>query len=619
MGPARSVIPLVLATLLAVSCDDDGGGVSVDPDLGRAEAGAPDGPAPDRGGPDRGGMDGATQDTNTSGTPDAGAGDGAGPDLVASPDAAWPSVCDPTCLKISPELCTRDSSGQCVECTKTEHCAKNPLAYGPTCNTAAGWCVCAKDADCAGRYTGHVCLPYANACGCTSDAHCAAGLRCVGQYVGQKVCKVPCKADKDCTDTTRPLCDTATGRCEACVSDADCASTAVQGARCLSDEKGNKQCGCREDSHCKGNRNGPTCHAGYRRCTCAADAQCTTAPYTLCTLVHKGGAYAQCHKACASPTDCGKGLACLFASSKCGECLSDAHCTASSAPHCQAGTSTCVACTKDSQCTGSAKYCAPTLGICRQCLSDAHCAGTKATPHCDPLYQSCFECAEDKHCKGGYTWGNRCIFNMFVGRICRCESSADCAGSAMGPTCFATFMKCSCAKDADCTVAPHTKCLLPYPGAAYKRCQKPCTTDAQCVSLGMAPVCHKASGACVGCLTDADCATGTKPFCDKTTLECVGCKTGADCASSLYGTRCDGGVCTCAAATDCPAATTWGPACVGTSSRRCGCTKAADCATSTRGAVCDATYGICACVTTTDCPTGKTCTGKSVVGTGVCQ
>ncbi len=571
---------------------------------------------------DNGTVDQSTVDATSSDgpSPDQTAKDAATPDMAPpKPDMEWPKVCDPDCIKQSPELCVKNSKGLCAECLKDEHCTKNPWALGPTCDTKNNWCVCAKSADCKGRISGFKCLDYVNMCGCAANTDCKAGLKCVGDYIGHKVCKVPCAQDKECTNKNRPLCDKATGQCHACLTDKDCATGSRQGNKCLTDSKGHQSCGCKLSSQCVGNPNGPTCHAGYNRCTCAGDAECKTAPYSLCTLPYKGAAYAQCQKKCVNPTDCGKGMPCITSTSKCGECLADAHCTATATPYCQAATSTCVACKSDSQCaSGSKKYCAPILGICRQCLKDSHCT-SKTTPFCDPLYQACFECVEDKDCKSGYTWGNKCTFNMFIGRICRCSTSADCAGSPMGPTCYAKFGKCTCQKDADCTVSPHNKCLLPYPTATYKRCQKPCATDAECKTMGMAPVCHKTSGACVGCTSDADCKTGTRPFCNTTTLSCVGCKASSDCASSLYGGLCSSGVCTCKATTDCPSTSTWGQSCIGTSSKRCGCAKTADCATSHLGKVCNATYSICSCIANTDCPTGKACSGKSVVGTGTCK
>ena len=600
---------LTAACLLMVGCPDD----PITPDQSLTEQG----------------VDGAKADLTPDLPPKEGgplpdtAVDAAPPDAMppdsAKPDMAWPAVCDKTCLKVSKYNCTKNAKGQCVECEKNEHCTKNPWALGPKCDTKQSYCVCTADTDCTTWPSGNKCLGYSPSklCGCTTDAHCAAPLKCIGYFGTLKICQMPCKTNKDCADKNSPLCDTASGRCMACLTDKDCTTGYRLGDKCLKNDKGYQSCGCEADVNCKNNPHGPTCSLGYKRCTCKADSECTQAPYSLCMLPYKGAAYAHCQKKCVQASDCGQGLACMLNSKKCGECLADSHCSDKTLPLCQKATSTCVACQSDKSCSGSKSHCVPTYGQCTQCVTSAHCTSS-ALAHCDPLYYACFECTEDAHCKGKgkYTWGHDCFFNMFIGKICRCETNADCVGNAMGPTCYTNFMKCSCVKDADCTVAPYTKCYPPYPAAQYKRCQKPCTADKDC-DLGAAPYCLSSSGACVGCLNAAHCTGGTSPICDPKTYGCSGCKAAKDCALSRYGRACDSSKCSCKADTDC-ATDTWGAKCI-TASKRCGCAKNTDCAKSVLGQACDTTNSVCGCTTNTDCPTGKTCTGKSIAGTKICK
>ena len=608
----------VLAGICALLCACPDDSVTPAGEQGAAELGAPEQGSAD-GVADLPRVDSGTRDTIGDTRADVAPPDVALPDTL-KPDMAWPAVCDKDCLKLSMYNCTKDAKGVCVECTKAEHCTKNPWSLGPKCLTSKSYCVCTADADCASWPSGKKCVGYSpeQFCGCTKDAECPAGRKCIGYYGSLKICEVPCASNADCPTKQSPLCDKTSGICVACLTDKDCSTGYRLGDRCLKNSRGYKSCGCVADTDCAKNPHGPTCAQGAKRCSCSSDSQCKQAPYTLCYKPYDGAAYAHCQKKCVNPTDCGKGLACMLTSKKCGWCLTDQQCSDKARPYCQQATSSCVACKTDKECTSSSKKrCVPIYGQCAQCATSAHCTAA-AQPYCDQAYFACFECLEDKHCsgKGSYTWGNACTFNMFMGRICRCDTNADCVGNPMGPTCFTSYMKCSCTKDADCKIAPHTKCHPPYPSATYKRCQKPCTSDKDC-TMGAAPYCLKSDGRCVGCLTAAHCTGGTSPICDSTKHDCAGCKAAKDCSLSRYGGRCDSSKCSCKADADC-ATGSWGGKCI-TKSARCGCAAAADCAKSKLGKLCDATNSVCGCSVNTDCPTGSTCTGKSIAGTKICK
>ena len=173
--------------------------------------------------------------------------DGTPADQTVTPDISVPSVCTAECIKQNLYLCTK-KSGKCVECTKDEHCSKNPGSLGSKCDTKTNLCECAKDADCSGKLHGTKCDTKNKFCNCTTDSHCTAPAKCTGSLFGAKVCKQPCKSNKDCTSTTapycaksgkcvgclssdhcangtKPKCDTAKGTCGKCVTNADCANS----------------------------------------------------------------------------------------------------------------------------------------------------------------------------------------------------------------------------------------------------------------------------------------------------------------------------------------------------------------------------------------------------------
>ncbi|MGD8863935.1 MAG: hypothetical protein PVI30_28225 [Myxococcales bacterium] len=166
-----------------------------------------------------------------------------------------------------------------------------------------------------------------------------------------------------------------------------------------------------------------------------------------------------------------------------------------------------------------------------------------------------------------------------------CKRDADCSGNPGGPLCDIPSGRCVCKADADCKVAPYTLCVPPFVDASRRECGKPCTEKAHC---GAGLFCHKLSGRCVECKSDADCADTALPFCDTTSNVCAGCRTDNDCqAYAVFGGRCvtAGGV------------------------RRCGCAVDAHCATSAHGSVCSAAEGRCGCTSDAHCwqAPGRSC------------
>jgi hypothetical protein len=77
-----------------------------------------------------------------------------------------------------------DPTYGCMECVKSTDCG--PSSLGNSCES--GLCVCETDDDCASNVNGRKCLE-SELCGCASDFDCPTGTACVGQYLGNTLCK----------------------------------------------------------------------------------------------------------------------------------------------------------------------------------------------------------------------------------------------------------------------------------------------------------------------------------------------------------------------------------------------------------------------------------------------
>jgi hypothetical protein len=108
------------------------------------------------------------------------------------------------------------ATGKCVECASDEDCAYE--GSGTIC-APDNTCGCRDDVDCASSYyAGKVCMSDQH-CGCNTDADCpkdAVYPMCVAM---SKICG--CGSNADCLGDW-PLCDTSSGNCVGCLSNADC-------------------------------------------------------------------------------------------------------------------------------------------------------------------------------------------------------------------------------------------------------------------------------------------------------------------------------------------------------------------------------------------------------------
>jgi hypothetical protein len=203
----------------------------------------------------------------------------------------------------------------------------------------------------------------------------------------------------------------------------------------------------------------------------------------------------------------------------------------------------------------------------------------------------------------------------------QCLSNPNCppAGAGNADLKVCVLGSCElCGADTDCPTGQ-----VCYPN--NHTCHASCTADAGgalCAAGGRTPTCDTATGACVGCVTGADCPA-RDPVCDPTTQQCTQCATNADCKRNANGGVCDTASDTCVlclADTDCPAAR---PIC-NDATHACvaGCTTNAGCMG--RGGfggrmtpVCDTASGLCVeCTTAAQCTgAGATCTNNLCVDT----
>ncbi len=471
----------------------------------------------------------------------------------------------------------------------------------PTCDLGTGKCItCKSDGDCFKNALAKHCDTIIGQCvACTSDAHCGPGApRC------SKGSCVECKAPSDCaTSPNGSACNQ--NRCT-CNGAAECA-TAAWGKKCLTGLAW-QRCGCSANADCAGAPAGATCYQPLGWCSCASDAECTAQPLTRCAFPSDLAEYQQCQQPCSGDPDCQQrswngvnaGLK-HCSDGRCVTCTADADCTADPARKlCQTSLGRCVACKTGADCGGLTPLCDAASGTCVECLGSPDCAAHPNGSVCSN--QRC-GCAGDPDCAAVTSWGKKCLPAGSQQR-CGCAADGECAGQATGPTCYTTFQKCSCSSNAQCTQAPWSSCGLPYAGAGYQYCQKPCTGDPECLHL---PGLKKCSGGrCVACTADTDCSAG-KPYCSSALGLCVGCKTGADCSKEEWAKLCDpgSGCVECVASSDCTV-DTLGKTC---SKGSCVCASDPDCAANLSGKRCSADVKACTCSTDGDCLPPRKCTG----------
>lgn len=192
------------------------------------------------------------------------------------------------------------------------------------------------------------------------------------------------------------------------------------------------------------------------------------------------------------------------------------------------------------------------------------------------------------------------------------DRSCGIGGTKCAHGCTPSLGCTECASDAECTDPGKPACVLgkcrecgpeASCGAAQAcfprdyKCETRCESDGDCP--GDEPICVNESGTCVGCRTDADCASspGT-PICEPLRAQCSECASNADCGAANPACDLNDGKChECLVDANCPPGTLCGV------DRKChrSCSSNADCDDAGKP-FCDlGSHDCVACLVNTDC------------------
>lgn len=495
-------------------------------------------------------------------------------------------------------LCATDlSPRRCVDCATNANCPANK----PLCDTAAREC---------------------KPCGVSPTAACTDGARPACAFSGPLVGQcLECTADDRarCTGDT-PLCNTQTGTCVACLSNAECG-----GATPLCDSTTARCVSCAVDpARACVDSALPACRTtGPLAGRCA---QCTTADTRACAPL----GFVRCDEAagacveCLSSADCsGARPFCDLATKACQPCTAaPSACADPARPACNAGGALAGRCTECSSsdaslCVGARPFCNTNSGQCAECRVSSDCPS--ARPFCDPATRACVGCAQNPSvctdpvrpaCQTSGPLAGACVecsannATRCIGArpfcdapqgVCiGCRSNADCGGTT--PVCDATSRTCQpCATNPSiCSDPTRPACASDGPRAGA--CVE-CTSSQSGRCAAPRARCDVGNNVCVGCLGNGDCSEAT-PYCDPATATCKPCgeRPLAACTDPLR-PACNtsgglAGTCTECGPGQTARCTSERPLCRASSGTCVGCLSNTDC-TSADAPYCDLVSGTC--------------------------
>jgi len=269
---------------------------------------------------------------------------------------------------------------------------------------------------------------------------------------------------------------------------------------------------------------------------CAADELCCPVGQGVTCRKTSPDECENCGVAC--PT--GVTAACTARTCECGP-GSGRVCTGRDAERfCAGSPASCVACRDATDCAGrSDGKTRCVAGQCAECdaaQASAGCSGNK--PVCDATTHSCRACVRSPddcpkplvctttgacgHCGGAVDCKTPTSPICDVGTTqCRpCASNAECAAGPKLPYCISqTCSSCNPTTEVGCTDATKPDCRGDASGGFS--CQA-CTNNAHCANRP-GTVCDAATGRCVACSSDNDCANPKTPLCVNNV--CVACDT----------------------------------------------------------------------------------------------
>jgi hypothetical protein len=433
-------------------------------------------------------------------------------------------------------------------------------------------CGDAVDSDCDGLQN--------NGCACLGDEGCGgatSGVVCDTGATGTYTCVAGCRGQDGNGCPAGTVCTSPGGVPGACVQ-------------------------CLADAHCGGAASGAICDPSTHACVSGCRGQGGNGCPSGRVCSSPDGVAGACVE-CVADADCGgqaSGKVCDPATDTCqGGCRGQGGNGCPSGQVCSSSDSaagTCVACVVDADCGGQAsgKVCDPAASACvAGCRGQSGngCAGSLRCTSTDGAAGACVDCVADADC-GGAAGGQICDLTAHLCKQgCRGQDGNGCAGSLHCTSQDAAVGTCvACLADADCGGATSGAICDPTSHACAVGCRAQsgngCPTGRVCTSPDAAP------GACVGCVTDADCGDAASgKVCDPSTLECAfGCR-GAGGNGCALGSVCN--------------ATGWAAGkCVG-------CVSDADCGDAASGEICDpatsACQGGCRGAGGNGCPAGTVC------------
>ena len=212
--------------------------------------------------------------------------------------------------------------------------------------------------------------------------------------------RIPCGETSCNPNATSRHCDSAAGRCVACLDDTHCANNPQNRLRC--DTMTGSCRTCVTNDHCMAPQQ---CIRGTTNNTCQircmSDADCATAPGNnrACNLTTNMCVECQNNTHCAGNTS---GPVCV--GEDCEECGADTDCTMPGLTVCI--NNNCEGCRDNTQCAEPTPICVTTgTNTCRQCGSNADCASRPGLPAC--VQNTCRACSGSVPCPPG----NRCVMN----------------------------------------------------------------------------------------------------------------------------------------------------------------------------------------------------------------
>ena len=271
------------------------------------------------------------------------------------------------------------------------------------------------------------------------------------------------------------MCNTGTGACVECVSNAECAMNGAE-----------KEC----------SPNGECVE-------CTDSTQCMAADAALCDTA--SGAFTCI--GCRNNDECGKlNSLCRTTNGVCVECVEQSNCSDKpGASLCSTG-GTCVPCSIDAHCaavTGlNACLVAANDARCVECVDNAECVGKMGRPACKTTntgaatgpgdVNACVQCVSNADCTNPSA--SKCDQNVCV----PCAVNADCAQPGLGV--------CDLSGGADGGVAQCVQCTGPQFQACASGANVCNSLTRQCETFAVG----SADGNCDTCVSDAHCDTDTR-------------------------------------------------------------------------------------------------------------